>query len=159
MNSTQYKVAIEMGFDPDRVRRVLTRQSFKCAGDLIDCLEDIVSSEEEKTDKNDDDEDDKKVAEKVENTITVQEATPPPAAAAAAAEVATTSVRKLSLREETQILYFRSVCLRCQERKRTVVCLPCCHLTLCTFCSQLAISCPLPDCRQPIKETIVTFIA
>ena len=133
MNSTQYQVAIEMGFTPARVRRVLTKQRFECAGDLIDYLEDTESDGEgeEKT-------------EKVKDGNTVQEAT--------------TAVRELSLREETEIYYRQSVCLRCEERKRTIVCLPCCHLTLCSLCAQLTRRCPLPDCQQPIDETILTYL-
>ena len=38
---TQYKVAIELGYAPALVRKVLRRQHFDRAGDLVDYLWDI----------------------------------------------------------------------------------------------------------------------
>ena len=146
MNSTQYQVAIEMGFVPDRVRRALTKQRFECAGDLIDYLEDKVSDEEEEEGE---EKADKKAAGEVKEGNTIQ---------GAVAEVATAAIRELSLREETEIYYRQSVCLRCRERKRAIVCLPSFHFTLCSLCSHLARRCPLPDCQQPIDETILSYM-
>ena len=34
----QYRVALELGYPPLQVRRVLQQQTFSCAGDLVDQL-------------------------------------------------------------------------------------------------------------------------
>ena len=38
MRNIHYQIAVELGYKADLVEKVLTRQSFKRASDLIDCL-------------------------------------------------------------------------------------------------------------------------
>ena len=106
---------------------------------------------EKKEEKVEDENVDKEVATLTEEKAAVTEegaTTIPPTAAA----------RDVSLLEETKFYYRQSICLRCDSRKRNVVCLPCCHLTLCSFCSVIASRCYRPDCKVPIESTIETFI-
>ena len=128
MNKQQYQIAIELGYNAALVKKVLTRQSFKRAGDLIDCL-----WEEELLEET--------VEETVEDERKIPSAPPLP------------SEEKLcNLLEETSLLYHQSKCLRCKERDRNVVLLPCYHFSLCRSCVSRTALCPKKDCRQEIED-------
>ena len=63
-----------------------------------------------------------------------------------------------TLRQETAILYNRSLCLVCGRKQRCFICLPCCHFTLCADCERRISRCPLSNCDEVITSTIKTFI-
>ena len=138
---TQYRVAVEMGFPENIVKRVLRKHVFKSAGDLVDYLEtnlEILEAEEEENDK----EEEAEKQEKVETPSTTS---------------IVTALDNLSLRDETEKLYKQSVCLVCFKRKRTFVILPCGHFTVCDFCERKTRKCPRTDCQQAVECTIRTY--
>ena len=127
--SSQQQVAIELGYDSHRVARVLAKKKFACAGDLIDYLEDNEDEKEEK--------------EKEEEEKEITEAAQ--------------ALENCTLLKETEQLYRQSICRRCVLRSKSIVCLPCCHLSLCKPCHHLATHCP--TCGEIILDTIVTYMA
>ena len=146
--SIQFQVAKEFGYTDHVIERFLKRKKYKCAADLIEDLDKYDSEEEEE----------------IAATPTVKEeeknngddkAT---AAAAATPSVTPNSGRKFTLREETEELFRKSVCLCCKNAKRTRVCLPCCHLTHCEKCENLVKVCPYLDCQETVQTTIHTFL-
>ena len=143
----QSQVARELGYNDDIVKRFLKKKKYKCAADLIEDLENYETKEEEEEEEelnvNGDDNGD-------DNTAA--------AAAAPAASVTSNSVKKFTLREETEELFRKSVCLKCNNAKRTRVCLPCCHLTHCDKCESSVKVCPYLNCQEPVRDTIHTFL-
>ena len=144
---TQYKVAIELGYAPALVRKVLRRQHFDRAGDLVDYLWGIEFA---------DDSNEKKE----------EEGTPQPTFSLPYLPMTNSleienekKSRQQSLREETLQLYFQSQCLCCREKERNIVCLPCSHLTLCARCATMTSHCPAAECHEKIKDTIVAFLS
>ena len=68
-------------------------------------------------------------------------------------------VRPLSsLREETERLYYSSVCLICHKQTRSRVNLPCSHLSHCEHCDKFVKHCPVRDCCEAVEVTIQTFM-
>ena len=132
------QVAREFGYNEDIVKSFLRKKRYHCAADLIEDLENYESKEEEEKEDNKNNGDDN--------------------AAAAAASVASNSVKKSTLREETEELFRKSVCLVCNSAKRTRVCLPCCHLTHCDKCESSVKVCPYLNCRETVRDTIHTFL-
>ena len=130
--SSQYRVALEFGYDSQRIKQVLEKKKFASAGDLIDFLEE--SEVEEYETKSGETELKKEEVEKIESLT-----------------------QKLSLREETERLYRNAICLRCARKSRNILCLPCTHLSLCSDCASLTSTCPM--CKTSILGTIVTYIA
>ena len=128
-SSTQYTVAVELGFPEELVGKALREKKFKNAGELVDYLDTI---EEEKTEM---------------KTAVV---------GAEGGEQPTTDEN--SLRKETETLYRLSLCLACWKRPRTIVILPCSHYTLCNVCASLKDRCPLRDCNEKIMDIIQTFL-
>lgn len=128
--SSQYLVAVEFGYEPCLVKRVLSKLHFQCAGDLIDFLEDradeIPQEEEEEV-----------------MSPPPKELTPPPQI-------------KDEFREETELLYRRALCLHCKKDKKDIVCLPCSHLSLCRHCANKTQNCPA--CKEYIITTILTYL-
>jgi hypothetical protein len=47
-------------------------------------------------------------------------------------------------------------CVVCLERPRTVVVLPCRHLSLCEMCAPALVECPM--CRGAVSDTLVVFV-
>ena len=135
---TQYRVAVEMGFPENITKRVLRKNAFKSAGNLVDYLEtnlEMLEAEEE----NDKEEERQ---EKIETPATTS---------------IVAALDNLSLRVETENLYKQSVCLVCFKRKRTFVILPCSHFTVCDFCERKTRKCPRTDCQEEIECTIRTY--
>ena len=135
MNKQQYQIAIELGYNAALVKKVLARQSFKRASDLIDCL-----WEEELLEET--------VEETVEDERKIPSAPPLPL-----------EEKLCNLLEETSLLYYQSKCLRCKERERNIVLIPCGHFSLCTSCVSRTALCPKEDCRVEIEDKIVAFLA
>ena len=63
-----------------------------------------------------------------------------------------------TLREETENLYRRSMCLVCHKNRRCFVILPCSHFTLCAMCEPSTRKCPIHDCQELISCTIQTYV-
>ena len=131
--SSQHQVAVELGYDSRHVARVLAKKKFDCAGDLVDYLEDNEEEEDEEEDE------EEKEKEKEEITELTQ------------------ALEKSTLLKETEQLYRQSICRRCDLRSKSIVCLPCCHLSLCKICKQRTRHCP--TCGEDILDTVVTYMA
>ena len=143
--STQQQVAVELGYDRRRVKRVLAKHTFACAGDLVDFLEDKLDSSEEEEKEEEEKEEEKEGKEEKEGTSS---------RIIIGAEAVVNS-ETYSLREETEALYRRTLCKRCVSRCATNLCLPCCHISLCNACIH-ARKCPM--CDSFISNTIVTYL-
>lgn len=130
---TRIQVAMEFGFAKPLIQRALLKQDFKCAGDLVQYLEE--HEEELKQD----------MKEETERVML------------ASSELEKTSL--LTLREETEILYRNSLCFVCLKNPRTVLTLPCCHFLLCKLCLKKIEHCPVSDCASPIYDVINTFVS
>ena len=137
--STQQRVAVELGYDRRRVKRVLAKHTFACAGDLIDFLEDKLDDTEEEEEEEEGKEEEKEGAS---SRVVI------------GAEAVVNS-ETYSLRKETEALYRRTLCKRCVSRCATNLCLPCCHISLCNACIH-ARKCPM--CDSFISNTIVTYL-
>ena len=135
--STQQQVAVELGYDRRRVKRVLAKHTFACAGDLIDFLEDKLDDTEEEEEEGKEEE-----KEGASSRVVI------------GAEAVVNS-ETYSLREETEALYRRTLCKRCVHNCATNLCLPCCHISLCNACI-FARKCPV--CDSYISDTIVTYL-
>ena len=149
-SDTQYHVAIELGFSEKIVRRALQKYRFKTAGDFVDYLE--IHTEEFAVDEEVDEE-----PAPGEEKITIA---PFPGEEVVKVESvpSTTAKFEKALREETEELYSQSVCLKCFERKRCFVTLPCSHFAICDHCEKRLTRCPLPDCREAIECSIKTYL-
>ena len=143
MNS-RVQVALEFGYDRDLIDYALEKYKFSCAGDLIDCLEDL-ENESEIEDKIAELKD-KKQHEAKEREVKEQ-----------IAKQERQEKTWLKLRDETERLYARSLCQRCRRNRCNIVCLPCSHLSLCQPCSSFLHNCP--SCNEYISQTIKTFVS
>lgn len=132
MNNTQYQVAIELGYPMEHVKRLLQKKKYETASDLIDDLEQCSNEMDEEGEK-----------QEIPSTTDIN--------AAAASE------KVFSLREETEMLYHRSICLVCKKNKRTRVILPCSHLSHCESCNSFTRRCPLVSCQELIEWSIEIF--
>ena len=146
---TQYAVAVELCYPEKIVKLALRRKTFKDAGSLLDYLD---ANEEELREQADNEAAAAAAAEEAKRVEDEQEEEEN------SAQVKNPTI-KLSLREETELLYRRSVCLRCQRHKRTQVCLPCCHFALCDSCERSTDVCPFHGCNTIILHTVRTFMA
>ena len=139
------KIALELDFPKIIVKRALRKYKFKDAGSFVDYLETHMEEFE--------------VEEEAEEPVSMEKnitiLTPPEEIATIS--TLTTKVKELSLKEETEILYHQTVCLECRKNKRSFVCLPCCHFTLCETCESQTRHCPLRSCREHISATIQTY--
>ena len=143
--ATQYRVAVEFGFPEAIVRRILYKNRFKDAGTFIEYLEVYMEELKAKTDEE---------VEKQETAPPLQPTAPPPPPPPSPSPPSS----KLSLREETELLYRQSTCLVCLKNSRTFVTLPCCHFTLCSQCEPSARKCPLQSCQEKIGAAIKTYM-
>ena len=147
--STQYQVALEFDFPEKLVQRVLCvhKKTFKTAGDFIEYLEKAMDEYES--------------GEEEDVTNTEEPASiansPPTEPVADKNEPTASSPQPKSLREETEELYLRSICLKCYKRRRCFVSLPCSHFNLCDRCGPISSQCPIPDCREKIDCIIQTY--
>lgn len=139
-SDTHYRVAVELGFSEELVKRALKKCKFKTAGDFVDYLQ--LNEEELMQDEQIDEEEKVAPAKQLEKVAAVKEAS--------------AKVEK-SLREETEDLYHRSICLSCFSRKRCIVTLPCSHFTLCDLCLKRTKKCPQRDCGEEIEHSIYTY--
>ena len=146
-SKVHHQIAIELGFSEKIVERALKKYKFKSAGDFVHYLElneDEFAETDEVVQKAKPEEEKMAVAafpekEKTENT-----------------QNAAVKADK-SLREETEDLYRRSICLNCFNRRRSIVILPCSHFALCEQCLKQVKKCPVSDCCEEIECTIVTY--
>ena len=154
--STQYLVALELGYDRKRIKRALAKKKFACAGDLIEFLED---NEDEQEEEEEEEEEEVKiqasgVSKDEEMKIDGRESKIEAIEITEDAEVVRSE--KPTLLQETEQLYRRSLCLQCRLRCKSVLCLPCCHLSMCKVCGRLTKHCP--TCGECIHDIIVTYL-
>ena len=144
-------IAVELGFPEKIVKRALKKYKFKSAGEFVDYLE--LNEDEFVADEELD-------VEPIpgENKITIIPF--PEGEQVVKAEVTSTATAKpeKTLREETEDLYRRSVCLNCFSRKRCIVTLPCSHFAICDQCEKRIKKCPLNDCCEEIECSITTYL-
>lgn len=155
---TQLKIAVEFGYPPLQVKRVLHHHQFSSAGDLMAFLFDTSLSDVEE-------EEEMEEEEKSVSSTNLDDKTPIPNSI----EGETSHEEKNSfleneseqsraaLQAETLALLYSKKCDHCYKRDKSVVALPCSHLTLCIGCAPLVKLCP--QCRQFIEMTILTYIA
>ena len=143
----QLQVASEFGYSHYHIIKLLQRNTYENAAELIEDLEksDLQVGDIEK---------EIVVLTTAKEEMRVDTST---ADAAAAAAVTNDCDKKLNLREETERLFHESICLVCCVSKRTRVCLPCCHLTHCEQCETSVKNCPRVDCKKVVECTIRTF--
>ena len=131
-SDTHHRVAVELGFPEELVKYALKKHKFKTAGDFIEYLE---------------------LNEKALIVLNEKDATPEELAKVVEVEVSPAKTQK-TLRQETEDLYHRSICLNCLDKKRSIVTLPCSHFTLCALCVKRVRKCPLRDCCADIECSI-----
>jgi hypothetical protein len=134
---TLLQVAIEMDYPESIVRHTLRRHQFENAGQLIDFLEDNMSNLQQEVQVEEEEE------EKSCHNVT--------------SNAAESKLKELSLKEETELLYRLSFCLKCWKNPRTLVILPCSHFALCDSCGKTARTCPRRDCQAYIECIIHTY--
>lgn len=150
MTDSQIKVAIEFGFSNAHISLALQRFTFQNAGELVDYLsEDSLYWEVESCLSVDE------LNRQMEKELTLREEKVPGASGETFSvpmeyELSDSS----SLYKETISLHYQSMCLRCKDRKRQILSLPCCHIALCLICSNSTKHCPMRDCNETIKETL-----
>ena len=152
-SSHQRRVALEMGYEEDEINDALKKYKFKCAGDLIVYLETPVEETEElvqelkltKIEAASSNAINKKKLETVLNSIEGTSNSNSP-----------TKPQK-TLREETEALYKRSICLSCFQRRRCYVLLPCSHFSICDACEGRIKKCPIRDCLTDIECVVKTY--
>ena len=148
--STQYTVALELDYPEKIVKRALRKYRFKDAGSFLEYLDNHMEEFEGE------DEEEKEEPTPEEKNITIL---PTKETVDKAQESTTEKEKELSLKEETEILYRQSLCLMCWKERRTILCLPCCHFTLCDMCEKKTHICPLRDCKEVIADTVRTYVA
>ena len=152
-SSNQRRVALEMGYEEDEINDALKKYKFKCAGVLIDYLETPVEEIEElvqelkltKIEAASSNAINKKMLETVLNSIE-----------GASNSNSPTKPQK-TLREETEALHKRSICLSCFQRRRCYVLLPCSHFSICDTCEGRIKKCPIRDCLTDIECVVRTY--
>ena len=152
--STQYIVALELDYPEKIVKRALRKYKFKDAGSFLEYVDTHMEEFEGE------DEEEKEEPPPEEKNITIQPTREDVDKAQGSTVISTTDqIKELSLKEETEILYRQSLCLMCWKERRTILCLPCCHFTLCDMCEKTTRTCPLRDCKEVIAGTVRTYIA
>ena len=151
-SSTLHRVAIEFGFPEKIVNRALRQYKFLTAGEFVNYLEDHFDELE----RQDPEEEVEKEVERREKNITILG--PPDVKEEIVEEVNAKGEVQLTLRQETEILYNQSLCLKCWTYRRAFVCLPCCHFSLCERCKPSTEHCPLRSCGEKIECTIKTYV-
>ena len=147
---TQYKVACEFGYPEKLVKNFLENKRYKNAGELVDELEEYLLKYEEEN------EDDKPATD--EDKIASVTFHLEGADTAVIINSSTTRHRPLSLLEETELLYKKSICLVSRKNRRTVVLLPCGHLAICNPCLASSSTCPRRNCQQHICSGVSTYM-
>ena len=140
----QLIVALEFGYDEEIVKRVLKKCEFDDAGDLLDYLD--THNEELEAEK------------EVEEEPTPEEEKELPQASAQPLTPSAPPPTESSLRQETEDLYRRSICLNCFRRRRCFVVLPCSHFSICDNCEKELRKCPARDCGEAIECSIKTYM-
>ena len=154
----QFQVAVELDYQKEKVHAALEVRKFATAGDLVDYLmmkersDDNVSKASvndnvSKASVNDNEsiqnENDAVAKQSVNNDNEIE----------SSLNLKTTA----SLREETEWLYYKSLCLVCHDRKRTHVSCPCGHLSHCSGCDKDVKICPYPRCDTEVLNTIYVY--
>ena len=163
----QLIVALEFGYDEKIVKRVMKKHEFDSSGDLIDYLYthmEELEAEEEVDEEVKPEVDEEPSPEEVPQATKHPEEQPsaslPPEEQKEVPQAPSAPPPPIerSLREETEDLYRRSVCLNCFERRRCFVVLPCSHFTICDKCEKHLKKCPARDCGEVIERTVKTFM-
>ena len=150
----QYQVAIELGYEKEMVAAALHNYDFTTAGALVEYLMDeeanVISTVPKKRSVND--VDDKVVTNDVKQVAVTNDVN----------ENSKVKKKELSLREETEILYQKSICLVCHERKRSYVNCPCGHFSHCGLCNLGITRCLFPTssttvCDESILSTVHVY--
>ena len=136
---SQYKVAVEFGYPPFQVKRVLRHHQFPCAGDLVNYLyemEDMEAILHDLTpgEKEEEEEDEIKTVSQTEERLSPRD-----------------------LETDTAMLLYMTRCLCCHENDRNILTLPCSHLTHCLTCSDSISVCPRHDCKMIIERKILIY--
>ena len=156
MAENQIAVAREFGFCQRRILRALQHKTFKNAGELVLYLEDeedeIITLCDEMNHSLTVKENVQSVSSDTNEPMTVN------AESVSTSEPMDEDKETTPLFKETLALYSSAHCLRCRDRKRMIVTLPCCHFTLCRVCSYSAQFCPKQSCREEIKDVITTYM-
>ena len=148
-SKAHHLIALELGFPENVVKRALKKYTFKTAGDFVDYLE---MNEDEFAADEELDEDSTPGEEKITNVPLKEKVVK-------VEDIPTATVKpEKSLREETEDLYRRSICLNCFNRKRCIVTLPCSHFAICEQCLKQIKKCPISDCREEIECSILTYL-
>lgn len=138
LSSSRFAVALEFNYPSSKILKALKTHKFQNAGDLVGYLYEHIDS--------DSDEDDKDLTS--DSNIT----------AAITDELNNVNLN-LTLMQETSMLLSGSLCINCRLDKREILCLPCCHFSLCRKCRKTVVKCPWKDCDESILDTIPVFLA
>ena len=160
MNTSQYQVAFEFGYSKRLIKKLLIKKKYETAGDLIEELEKLEFErirEGHEIEEDQSETEEEKMEEEVAENITSSNSTITNANVDDSITIVE-NAKQLTLREETEILYSKSICLMCQRAKRTRVILPCSHLTHCENCNPKVRRCPRSDCRLTVDFTISTYM-
>ena len=160
MNTSQYQVAVEFGFSKKLIEKLLKSKKYESAGDLIEELENLelqATEQGHEAEKDQGEAEEKEMEEKIDENKSSSDS-----AIANVGDDAVTAITKnfkqLTLREETERLYYSSICLVCRKTNRTRIILPCSHLSHCENCNKKVKKCPLPTCGSVVDFTIETFM-
>ena len=168
-SSNQRRVALEMGYEEEEINDALTKYKFKWAGDLIDYLETPTDEIEElvqklkltKIETASSNAINKKKLETVLNFVEHASAGAIASSNDKEVEGASNSTNptkaQKTLREETEALYKRSICLSCFQRRRCYVVLPCSHFSICDTCEGRIKKCAIRDCLEDIQCVVRTY--
>ena len=165
MDDPKYKVAFELGFPPHQISIALRSFRFKCAGDLVDYLNsqlygDFYDDEEPPAAR--------ATAPTADQLcIQLRDTLKLSGGSKASSQVDDLSMKLKDdlclekqtdqtslLLKETRALYASLHCIRCKIERRNVLTFPCCHITLCKFCSVAVRACPMKECGESIASTI-----
>ena len=145
--SSKFVVAVEFGYQENVVLCALKRENFKDAASLIEYLDENLQELEAAAVKEATAKAENEDEEEIEAAASPTDSSVPPES----------THHPLSLREETELFYRRSICLVCLKNKRSSVLLPCCHFALCETCRRKTSRCPEEDCGLLIEASIQTY--
>ena len=148
---TQYTVAREFGYPKKLIKEFMQKRRYPNAGELIEDLEEYLLTTINERDGADESEEDESASD--EEKVAAAAAVPMEGTCAVSTK------KPLSLLEETELLYRKSLCMLCRKNKRCFVTLPCSHLTLCRVCLPKTRQCPRQDCQEIIQCVIATYLA
>lgn len=125
----QLQVMVELGFSKHLVSNLLHKHGpYDSAGDLFLACDEVNENEFASTE--------------AQASSDIEES------------VVTPSATKQDLRLETYRLIMSTKCCLCKDNVRSIVCLPCSHLSVCEPCSNVK---KCPQCGETILHRIKTF--